>query len=376
LIPRVRALYDHQPQERMMMKALCASLSACLVFSPTFAMAASCDARIMTGMYRQFDAIQYGARPATDLLNLFTPTTAQLSSLGLKQAGAALVIHGHGAAYNDPEFTTVCQHLAMNGIACASIEFPAPDGLKVFVWDTYASVNCATRWLRAHAGKFGYNAGRIGLYGVSFGGLQAMWQVATQGMSATPHLHRSVIEPDCPDAATADGSYATVTQYGQSDLTLPGPPDANDMLLGAHAGDLEYQTEFSPITYLRRLTPQLVSVGDYDNAVNPKNTGEWVRRLISLGARDIFVNPADRSLCPIGSICGGAFVGLSQYWDLGGFGHGYQIFGTSPNPPNRLVTPESYSCAVVSFYWKALLAPTRLATGMAPSSAALGAARP
>ena len=331
-----------------------------LALQSQVAFAVPCNTGNPAGLVTQFSAIQYGPDPANNLLNLFVPTSAQLATLGLASAGAVIAIHGHTDSYDSVTFTKVCQQLALNGIACASIEYPFADGSSVFVWNQYAAVNCALRWLRANGRTYNFGTAAIGAYGVSLGGLLTMWEVATQAMTTTPRLHQSVVEPGCPNAATAAGLDAAVIQYGQSDLTLSGPPNSNSELLGAaHSIDPTYQTEFSPLTYLSVPTPQIVSVGNADTVVNPANTGEWVKRLIALKVKDNFVDPTVPADCAIGAVCGGAFSGLQQYWLLGGFPHGYELFSTGAYQPNNLVLPPGYSCAAVAFLWRALTPASR-----------------
>ena len=295
-----------------MIKTLFAGVSACALFSSSVLAAVPCNVGSPAGTFTEYDAIRYGANK-NDELNLFTPTAAQLAALGLKRSPAIIVIHGHGTHYDDSTFTNICSKFASNGITCAPIEYPQVSGSDA--WKAYGAVNCALRWLRANGTTYGYSTGKIGVYGGSFGGQQAMWQVATQAMTETPNLHYSVIEAGCPNAGTPAGVDAAVLQYGESDLTIPVHLD-NQIPAGTDAGSAtnagsSVLAELSPITYLNAVVPQIVSVGDYDTTVNPVNTGMWVQRLVALGAKDIYVDPTNQSLCAIGAICGGQFSGMS-----------------------------------------------------------------
>src|SRR5262245_50557119 len=85
------------------------------------------------------------------------------------------VVQVHGGAWNTKDRTDG-QHTAMdfatNGIVVLSIEFrnapeaPYPASLQ--------DINFGIRWLKAHAAEFGSSADRVGLYGTSSGGHQAL----------------------------------------------------------------------------------------------------------------------------------------------------------------------------------------------------------
>jgi len=85
------------------------------------------------------------------------------------------VLQVHGGAWNTKDRTDG-QHTAMdfasNGIVVLSIEFrnapeaPYPASLQ--------DINYGIRWLKAHAAEFGSSADRVGLYGTSSGGHQAL----------------------------------------------------------------------------------------------------------------------------------------------------------------------------------------------------------
>ena len=85
------------------------------------------------------------------------------------------VLQVHGGAWNTKDRTDG-QHTAMdfakNGIVVVSIEFrnapeaPYPASLQ--------DINYGIRWLKAHAAEFGSSADRVGLYGTSSGGHQAL----------------------------------------------------------------------------------------------------------------------------------------------------------------------------------------------------------
>ena len=85
------------------------------------------------------------------------------------------VVQVHGGAWNNKDRTDG-QHTALDfashGIVVLSIEFrnapeaPYPASLQ--------DINYGIRWLKAHAGEFGSSPERVGLYGTSSGGHQAL----------------------------------------------------------------------------------------------------------------------------------------------------------------------------------------------------------
>jgi len=85
------------------------------------------------------------------------------------------VLQVHGGAWNSKDRSdgqNTALDLAASGIVVLSIEFrnapeaPYPASLQ--------DINYGIRWLKAHAGEFGSSADRVGMYGTSSGGHQAI----------------------------------------------------------------------------------------------------------------------------------------------------------------------------------------------------------
>jgi acetyl esterase len=82
---------------------------------------------------------------------------------------AVLEVHG-GAWVNGDRFdnVSIAEYLAASGILCVSIEFRMPP--QAIYPAPVADVNCAIRWLKAHAEAFGSRADLVGVLGTSSGG--------------------------------------------------------------------------------------------------------------------------------------------------------------------------------------------------------------
>ena len=85
------------------------------------------------------------------------------------------VVQVHGGAWNTKDRTDgqqTAMDFVSNGIVVLSLEFrnapeaPYPASLQ--------DINYGVRWLKAHASEFGSSADRVGLYGTSSGGHQAL----------------------------------------------------------------------------------------------------------------------------------------------------------------------------------------------------------
>jgi acetyl esterase/lipase len=86
----------------------------------------------------------------------------------------AAVVDLHGGAWTSGDLTGtqgLDETLAKNGVVAASLEFRhQADGYPTSLVD----INYAIRWLKAHAGDFNIDPGRIGIAGQSSGGHLAM----------------------------------------------------------------------------------------------------------------------------------------------------------------------------------------------------------
>ena len=114
------------------------------------------------------------------------------------------VLQIHGGAWNTKDRTdgqNTSLDLAASGIVVLSIDFrnapeaPYPASLQ--------DINYAIRWLKTHAREFGSSADRVGLYGTSSGGHQALLA------AMRPHDARYAALP-LPEAPDLDASVAFV----------------------------------------------------------------------------------------------------------------------------------------------------------------------
>jgi acetyl esterase len=107
---------------------------------------------------------RHGARPL--LARLYRP----------RQGGPhPLIVDLHGGVWCKLDRTrdvAIAEPLARSGIAVASLDFRMPP--EAGYPASLADINCAIRWLKSQAGRFGLRADRVGILGCSSGGHQAM----------------------------------------------------------------------------------------------------------------------------------------------------------------------------------------------------------
>ena len=159
-------------------------------------------------------------------------------------------------------------------------------------------VNCAVRFLRAHASSFGIDPGRIGAWGSSGGGAL----VSLLGLAG-------------PEAGFDHGQYAEQSSAVQAVVDMFGPADLTDlgdsepfarvvagMALGSSAGVLR---SASPLSYVGSGAgaagggpPFLILHGTDDQGIRPRQSQELARRLDAAGVpvRLVLVQGADHGL--------------------------------------------------------------------------------
>lgn len=178
--------------------------------------------------------------------------------------------------------TWLLEHgFAMASIECrVSSEVQAPEQ----VYDCKAAV----RWLRAHAGEYGYTPEAIGVWGHSAGGLLAAMIGATgdlpalEGSGGTPGVS-SRVQAVCDEC----GAPHDFTWFARTDIKTRFAPVAENLrlYLGRPVEDcMDFARAMSPATYVSsRCPPMLLIHGDQDGIVPVEETREFARTLASAG---------------------------------------------------------------------------------------------
>lgn len=157
--------------------------------------------------------VQYGAVPglphweAALYLDLLLPTPRPAAP-----APAVVYLHGGGWRFGERSAGLYPWHgpvLAANGfvVACASYRLSGRATFPAQLHDAKAAV----RWLRANAGAYGVDPGRIGAWGDSAGGQLA----ALLGLTAG----RADLEGDCGSPGTSSAVQAVLARCAPSDFT-------------------------------------------------------------------------------------------------------------------------------------------------------------
>ena len=180
------------------------------------------------------------------------------------------LVQVHGGAWNSKDRTDgqhAALELAAAGIVVLSIDFrnapeaPYPASLQ--------DINLAIRWLKAHAGEFGSSASRVGAYGTSSGGHQAL----LAALRAHDARYRAWPLPEAPhmDARLAFVVAGWPVLFPLARLQLARAAGRQDMVK-SHAtffADEAEQLEATPALAIERgeklhFPPALVFQGDRD----------------------------------------------------------------------------------------------------------------
>jgi acetyl esterase/lipase len=182
--------------------------------------------------------------------------------------GGPLLVYLHGGAWeNGNKSGMPLTALVEQGYAIASLDF-RPASRAPFPGQIH-EIKAAIRFLRAQAGRYGYDASRIGILGASSGGHLAAVVGTTNG---SPALEGTLGEHDGESSAV----QAIVSYFGASNLTtilaqstpfgLRIREPALQRLLGALPADTEALARLaSPVFQVDRTDPPLLMLhGDQD----------------------------------------------------------------------------------------------------------------
>jgi acetyl esterase/lipase len=211
--------------------------------------------------------LEYSAAPGREplLLDLYTPD-------GVARPPLVVWIHGGGFFSGDRVHLprtlspgSIFGALTAAGFACASIDYRlAPE---VRYPEPVRNVRDAIRFLLEREQRYGYDTGRLGVWGESAGGLLALTAALT-----IPQVR------------------AVVAWYPVTDVLAlphnPGDQDRESALLGAPAKSVpELAAEASPITHVTESAPPCFLVhGDADGELPVSQSLRMHERLLDVGA--------------------------------------------------------------------------------------------
>lgn len=229
----------------------CRSLSTAVMFVPTIA----CDARLAF-----IPGIAFGEADGVPLLlDLLLPESP---------TGAVTIwLHG-GGWYGGSRVEGLgywCALLAAHGIAVAAVDYRL-SGDAVFPAQIH-DVKAAIRWMRAHAGDYGLDPERIGIWGHSAGGHLAALAALTGDL---PEL-----EGDRGTSGSSSCVKAAAMASAPSDFLTPGGELVNDQdgavtqLFGGMVTEREAaMRRASPLTHVHAGAPSfLIAHGTLDETV-------------------------------------------------------------------------------------------------------------
>lgn len=198
-----------------------------------------------------------------------------------------LVIYIHGGGWTGgtsrnaaafSNFPAVLADLAARGYVVASLNYRLSGEARFPA--AAQDVDAAIRWLRAHAGEYGIDKARVGVWGGSAGGQLA-------GLAATEcGAGDGKGESDCVQSA--------VIWYGVFDFsTMPqrGGPAAENAYLGCKAGECDAQNRAaSPATFVDpKDPPMLLIAGTADRQVPVTQSREMIAKLKAAGVKSDFI---------------------------------------------------------------------------------------
>jgi acetyl esterase/lipase len=208
-----------------------------------------------------YDGLRYrsGENPAWQL------DLAMPENFGAERRPALVIVHGGGwnaGTRRSRPYRRLLTEYALNGYVAISIDYrllaEAPMG------EIVEDVDCAVRWLRAHAEEYRVDPDRIGVFGHSAGAHLALM------LGVSPPA--PPVQGDCE--WNEYSSRVTAIAGGSTPTQLP-----------ERFGDSE---RFSPATYpSAQIPPLLLIQGTADPIVRVGLVDEYVEKLKAAGATDV-----------------------------------------------------------------------------------------
>ncbi|QPV65107.1 alpha/beta hydrolase [Halosimplex litoreum] len=255
----------------------------------------------MTNDVTVHEGITYADRETGELkLDLYLP----------EKENPPLVVYVHGGGWiaetrsniPDPE-----QYAAEWDCAIASVSYrlqEAPDGAAVEEMydptnptprghfpDHFVDVKAAIRWLRAHAGEYGYDTDKIAAWGSSAGGHLALLAGVVDDVTDLGDAFADEVEQTvAPEESGA--VQAVVSWYGAADFTLVEDDVEGliPLLMGGPQSEIpERWAQASPVTHVTpESPPTLLMHGREDEVVAVEHSHRFFDALEEAGVNAIF----------------------------------------------------------------------------------------
>lgn len=177
--------------------------------------------------------------------------------------GLVLVIHGGGWLGGDKfDHRADILRLAGQGYVAAAINYRLLQGWQNRFPAAISDARCAVRWLRANAGAFAGDPGRVMVIGASAGANSA-------ALLATESEQAGLDDGTCAlQSATGPGVTAAVSYYGRMELGRQPIPDYVVQLIGRDGDWMAREALGSPVRAVGRGdAPMLLLHGQWDGTV-------------------------------------------------------------------------------------------------------------
>lgn len=190
---------------------------------------------------------------------------AMPENFGPERRPAIVIIHGGGwnaGSRRSRPYRRMLTEYALNGYVTISIDYrllsEAPMG------EIIEDVDCAVRWLRAHAGEYRVDAERVGAFGHSAG------------------AHLALMLGVSPPAPAVDGDCEW---NGYSSRVTAVAGGSTPTLLPSRFGDSE---RYSPAAYISGSLPPLLLIhGTADPIVPVAGVDDFVEKIRAAGSADL-----------------------------------------------------------------------------------------
>jgi acetyl esterase/lipase len=240
--------------------------------------------------YRQLKNLDYvGKGNMRQTLDLFLPE-------GKSERPRPLLVFIHGGAWRagskEGGFDRLLPYLEAGDYAGASINYRLTNEAR---WPAQIhDCKAAIRWLKAHAGKYGYDAGKIGVWGTSAGG----HLVAMLGVSGDVPELKGELGGHLEESSSVN---CVVNYFGPSNLlTMDNFPSRIDhgaedspegrLIGGALAANKDRADNASPVSYVSKGdAPMLLAHGSDDKLVPHNQSVDLAGRLKKAGVPTIFI---------------------------------------------------------------------------------------
>ncbi|MFP6877557.1 MAG: alpha/beta hydrolase [Roseibacillus sp.] len=243
-----------------------------------------------SAVFRELKNLDYvGSGNPRQTLDLFLPKAKSGKARPL-----LVYIHGGGwrAGSKEGGLRRLLPYLETSGYAGASINYRLTNESR---WPTQIhDCKAAIRWLKAHAGEYGYDAGKIAVWGTSAGGhLVAMLGVCGDVPELEGKLGKHLDQ--------TSGVACVVNFFGPSNLlTMDDFPSTikhsaadspeGKLVGGALLDKKEIANSASPVTHVSKPdAPMLLAHGTKDKLVPHNQSVDLAKRLKAAGVPAVFI---------------------------------------------------------------------------------------